>query len=130
MLHDGLGDKLAILILQPPPNLALDPQSTGAFLSLVSSGTQTQIVCEPRHESWFVAAADEHLADLRVARVAADPAKVPQAALPGGWRGPIYMRLHGSPVMYRSAYGDDRLPGYFTCAAAVSKPGRCRFPTS
>ena len=36
--------------------------------------------------------------DLRVARVAADPAKVPAAAEPGGWRGLAYYRLHGSPV--------------------------------
>ncbi len=44
------------------------------------------------------------LAASKVARVAADPAKVPEAARPGGWSGLTYHRLHGSPVMYRSAY--------------------------
>jgi uncharacterized protein YecE (DUF72 family) len=36
--------------------------------------------------------------------VAADPAVVPSAAEPGGWMGLVYIRLHGSPEMYRSAY--------------------------
>jgi uncharacterized protein YecE (DUF72 family) len=39
-----------------------------------------------------------------VARVAADPARVPAAALPGGYDGLVYLRLHGSPRIYYSAY--------------------------
>jgi uncharacterized protein YecE (DUF72 family) len=41
-----------------------------------------------------------------VARVAADPAVVPAAADPGGWDGLAYVRLHGSPRIYWSAYDD------------------------
>jgi uncharacterized protein YecE (DUF72 family) len=44
--------------------------------------------------------------------VAADPARVEQASVPGGWRGLVYYRLHGSPVTYRSSYDDGRLEGY------------------
>ena len=44
-----------------------------------------------------------------MARVAADPARVPEAAEPGGWRGLIYYRLHGSPKMYYSAYSEEYL---------------------
>jgi len=33
---------------------------------------------------------------LEVARVAADPAVVPQAAAPGGWGGLVYHQPHGS----------------------------------
>ena len=36
--------------------------------------------------------------------MAADPAIVPAAAMPGGWRGLAYYRLHGSPEIYTSAY--------------------------
>ena len=39
-----------------------------------------------------------------MARVAADPAVVRQAAEPGGWGGLVYYRLHGSPKVYYSAY--------------------------
>jgi len=44
------------------------------------------------------------LKNFRVSRVAADPARVPQAREPGGWNGLAYYRLHGSPTIYRSAY--------------------------
>ena len=43
---------------------------------------------------------------FRCARVAADPARVPEAARPGAWNEFAYWRLHGSPVMYRSSYSD------------------------
>jgi hypothetical protein len=39
-----------------------------------------------------------------VGRVAADPARVPAAIEPGGWRGTAHLRLHGSPRRYYSAY--------------------------
>jgi uncharacterized protein YecE (DUF72 family) len=37
---------------------------------------------------------------------------VERAAVPGGWGGLVYWRLHGSPNMYRSSYEADRLDGY------------------
>ena len=37
-------------------------------------------------------------------RVGADPAPVPAAAMPGGWRGLAHFTLHGSPGMHRSGY--------------------------
>lgn len=46
-----------------------------------------------------------------MARVAADPARVPAAAVPGGWRGITYYRLHGSPKMYYSAYAAEFVAG-------------------
>ncbi|HYQ84885.1 MAG TPA: DUF72 domain-containing protein, partial [Rubrobacter sp.] len=67
------------------------------------------IACEPRHPTWFTPEADGLLETLEIARVAADPACVPAAAEPGGWRGVSYYRLHGSPRIYYSAYSDDYL---------------------
>ncbi|MCV4633615.1 DUF72 domain-containing protein, partial [Escherichia coli] len=67
------------------------------------------LACEPRHPSWFTPEAEALMQDARVARVAADPARVPEAALPGGWSGLVYARLHGSPRIYWSAYDDAAL---------------------
>jgi uncharacterized protein YecE (DUF72 family) len=67
------------------------------------------VVCEPRHPTWFANEVDALLARCRVARVAADPAPVPLAASPGGWPNLVYRRLHGSPRMYYSGYEPHRL---------------------
>jgi uncharacterized protein YecE (DUF72 family) len=114
----GLGDKLAILLLQLPPSFVFDAPTTSSFLQTLSFRNKARIVCEPRHESWFGSEADALFVDHQIARVAADPGKIPAAASPGGWRGLTYMRLHGSPIIYRSPYGEDRLQPYASMIAA------------
>jgi uncharacterized protein YecE (DUF72 family) len=100
----ALGEKLGPLLLQLPPSFAFDEQRVSAFLKRLRGRTQGDVVCEPRHRSWFTAEAERLLSGFRIARVAADPAVVPAAAEPGGWPGLAYHRLHGSPRMYRSPY--------------------------
>lgn len=120
----ALGEKLAILLVQLPPKLGFDRTVAGAFLAHLASRTGARIACEPRHPSWFDPEADRLLDGLEVARVAADPAVVPAAAAPGGWRGLSYWRLHGSPAIYRSAYGADRLERYATLLREEARNGR------
>jgi uncharacterized protein YecE (DUF72 family) len=52
---------------------------------------------------------DAFLAERRIARVLADPARHPGGERPGGWQGLAYLRLHGSPRTYYSSYDDDIL---------------------
>jgi uncharacterized protein YecE (DUF72 family) len=108
----ALGEKLALHLVQLPPSLAFDAELVGSFFGLLRNRTAAALACEPRHASWFEAEADALLDQLQVARVAADPALAPAAAVPGGWRGVAYFRLHGSPARYRSSYEDDRLQIY------------------
>ena len=49
------------------------------------------------------------LQELRISRVAADPAIVPEGAKPAGDTGLAYYRLHGSPRMYYSQYNKEFL---------------------
>jgi uncharacterized protein YecE (DUF72 family) len=105
----GLGRKLGPLLVQLPPSLGFQPGITNLFLREMRNRVEGGIVCEPRHPSWFVPEVEALLVELRVARVAADPAPVPTAAKPGGWRGLSYYRLHGSPRIYYSAYSADYL---------------------
>lgn len=119
----ALGGKLAVLLLQLPPKLAYEESLILTFLDRLAERTAAQIACEPRHPSWFEEEADAMLERLRVARVAADPAVVPQAALPGGWRGFSYRRLHGSPIVYRSSY-EARIGDYAKLIQAEVREGR------
>ena len=108
----ALGEKLAVHLVQLPPSLAFDEPAADRFFGDFRSGTDAHIVCEPRHPSWFEPAANALLASHRVARVAADPARVAEAGVPGGWPGIVYFRLHGAPVIYRSSYEDSALDAY------------------
>ena len=99
-----LGDRLGPVLVQLPPSLAWDEAVAAPFFAAVRGMFDGALVCEPRHPTWFTADVDAALADARVARVAADPARVPEAARPGGWRGLAYWRLHGSPRLYYSEY--------------------------
>lgn len=119
----ALGEKLAVLLVQLPPKLAFDPQVAARFFESLSRMSPALVACEPRHASWFEAEADALLESLRVARVAADPARHAGADQPGGWRGLSYWRLHGSPVIYRSSY-TDRIAGYAAALRAEAEAGR------
>jgi uncharacterized protein YecE (DUF72 family) len=106
---EGLGWKLGVLLVQLPPSLVLDVRVAGRFFGALRARWPGGVACEPRHPSWFTDAAEGLLAEFHVARVAADPAVVPEAAEPGGWDGLVYWRWHGSPVMYHSRYEPVRL---------------------
>lgn len=99
-----LGEKLGALLLQLPPSLAYDATIAKAFLAYLRQRFQGPVVCEPRHASWLSPEAEALLQQYQVARAAVDPATAPAAAAPGGWPGLVYVRLHGSPELYHSAY--------------------------
>jgi uncharacterized protein YecE (DUF72 family) len=113
----GLGDRLAVILVQLPPAVAFEARPVRAFFALLAEQFAGAIVCEPRHASWFTPAADRALVAARVSRVAADPARWPEASRPGGWLGPagdgggavVYHRWHGAPRMYWSRYDADGL---------------------
>jgi uncharacterized protein YecE (DUF72 family) len=107
-----LGPKLGVILVQLPPSLNFQAELAADFFAEVQSLTPVPIACEPRHPGWFAGEADDMLAQERIARVAADPARMPAAAVPGGWRGLAYFRLHGSPRIYRSSYEEGQLRTY------------------
>ncbi|NHZ91811.1 DUF72 domain-containing protein [Massilia sp. CCM 8733] len=99
----ALGEKLGCLLVQLPPKFAFDGAVAGDFFARVNDTFGCMLACEARHPSWFGDAASALLERAGVTRVIADPAK--------GQHGPhvpttqaIYVRLHGSPRIYYSAY--------------------------
>ena len=102
----GLGDKLGCMLIQLPPSLAFERGPAKRFLGALRRRHAGAAVVEPRHASWFADGADALLAEHGIGRVAADPALIAAAGVPGGDRRLSYFRLHGSPRMYFSIYAD------------------------
>ncbi|MDB5340292.1 MAG: hypothetical protein JWN70_5911 [Planctomycetaceae bacterium] len=126
----ALEDRLRCLLVQLPPTLRFDRELATRFFTMIRKQSSAAIVCEPRHVSWFEPDANSVLESCGIAQVAADPAVVPAAAVPGGSLNLIYYRWHGSPRMYYSAYDDahlSRLTNSFRTAQAEGRECWCIF---
>jgi len=126
---NGLGSKLGPLLFQLPPSLPFDPQPAGSFFAALRTRFDGSVVCEPRHPDWFTVRAEALLMEFRISRVAADPPVVNAAAVPGGWNGLAYFRLHGSPRVYYSEYRPGQIEWFAQQLAALpsDRPVWCIF---
>jgi uncharacterized protein YecE (DUF72 family) len=121
---NGLGRKFGVLLVQLPPSLpfAADHRS---FFSILRDVLDAAIVCEPHHTSWFRPEVDEWLSDLRISRVAGDPASSASADLIGGFARTAYFRLHGSRRTFYSSYSEDALANWtkrvLSCALRMNE---------
>ena len=119
----GLGGRMGPLLVQLPPSLAFDLEHVDEFFTTLRERHGGTVACEPRHESWFAPLAEEVLRRHAIARVAADPARVPAAAAPGGDDRLVYFRLHGSPRIYYSDYEPERLSPIATALRGANARG-------
>jgi len=104
-----LAARLGAILFQLPPKAVFNPTVAETFFTLLRDLHPGSVVLEPRHPTWFTEEADCLLQKFYIARVAADPARIPAAATAGGWNQLLYCRLHGSPRMYYSAYPETYL---------------------
>lgn len=127
----ALGEKLGAILVQLPPSLALDVDVARGFFDDLRQRTDVAIACEPRHPSWFTAAASVLLGNSRVSRVSADPSPVVGGyGDTGSEAAPVYIRLHGSPRIYYSAYDDaflQTIAGHLREARAQGRQAWCIF---
>jgi uncharacterized protein YecE (DUF72 family) len=112
-----LGGKLGAVLVQLPPSLALEADAAGALFAALRERFACMIACEARHASWFTPEATGLLREAGVTRVLADPVV--------GYRGAFeptaaraYVRLHGSPRIYYSRYGLEKIGETRTYLAA------------
>ncbi|WPN96119.1 DUF72 domain-containing protein [Pseudomonas sp. MUP55] len=102
-----LNEKLGCLLVQLPPSLSFERPVAQAFFEALRQRFAGTVVLEPRHASWLAAGA--LLQAFEIAWVTADPAVIDAGE---AWQGVRYWRLHGSPRIYHSAYGHDRVQAY------------------
>lgn len=103
----GLGDKLSAVLVQLPPSLAFDSAVATAFLAALRSRYAGAVVCEPRHESWTAPDALALLASHLIGLVRIEIPSPERERGPAGL--PLYLRLHGAPRRYYSAYSEEQL---------------------
>ncbi|MEB0106852.1 DUF72 domain-containing protein [Pseudomonas sp. GNP013] len=99
-----LGEKLGCLLVQLPPSLSYETEVAGDFFEALRRRFAGDVVLEPRHASW--AAAGALLQAYQIGWVTADPVVIDAV---DAWQGVRYWRLHGSPRIYHSAYGPERV---------------------
>ncbi len=102
-----LGQKLYALLVQLPPSLSYEKDRAENFFTALRELFDGFIALEPRNESWKKA--EPLLKSLKIARVAADPARFGEDNRPGGYEEFVYYRLHGSPKIYYSEYSKEFL---------------------
>jgi uncharacterized protein YecE (DUF72 family) len=125
----GLGEKLAVVLIQLPPSAPMRKRVVDAFIRRMRGALGADLAIEPRHPGWFTPENDLWLAERHIARVAADPIpkRVPVesgAARPGGWDGLAYYRWHGSPRVYYSNYPEEQLNRLRRRATGERRAGR------
>jgi len=126
----SLGPKLGVVLIQLPPSLAFSLRECTRFFSRYRVLFDGPTAIEPRHLTWTTAEAKALLEEFRISKVMADPERCPiddfGVLTAGGF---YYLRLHGSPVIYRSEYSEPLLR---EVAATVDEanallPGWCIF---
>lgn len=117
-----LGEKLGCLLVQLPPSLRHEPEAARELFGALRERTRVDLVCEPRHLTWFTEEAWRLLADFHVSYVRADPPAVPEPPPPDGQV--VYYRLHGSPKIYYSEYSEPYLDALAASIARHERAGR------
>jgi uncharacterized protein YecE (DUF72 family) len=119
----ALGATLGCLLVQLPPSLQLDVATADRFFATLRERFAGAVALEPRHATWASVHADALFERYRIARVAADPPRVPDGERPGGWPGLVYYRMHGSPRTYYDRYGEEQLAELARDISARSRGG-------
>ncbi|MFZ6638910.1 DUF72 domain-containing protein [Undibacterium sp. TC4M20W] len=123
MEAEHLKEKLGCLLIQLPPSLSFDYQVAQRFFGLLKQLSHAPLALEPRHATWFQAAAFDLLFENDICLVAAAPGIAGYQVLQEDF--PLtssiaYLRLHGSPHMYRSSYEPEYLDKLSLRVAALS----------
>jgi uncharacterized protein YecE (DUF72 family) len=101
----SLGPKLLAVLIQLPPTLAHEPGRDAAFLSRLRGIYTGTLAWEPRHPSWESPEAGALLADYGITPVLTSIPEPDAAYSAAG----TYVRLHGTPRRYYSAYSSTDL---------------------
>jgi uncharacterized protein YecE (DUF72 family) len=104
-----LEKKWGCLLVQFPPSFQFPGTLAKEFFSLLRELVKTDIVCEPRHPSWFQEDIYKWMNTSGISYVEADPPVAGRYNAINQGQETQYIRLHGSPLIYHSSYSEDYL---------------------
>ncbi len=116
ILH--LGEKLGVLLVQLPPKQLFDRKLMERFYRLLREKISVPIVIEPRNQGWFSEESRRLWEKYQISKVIADPEKCQGQAI----NGLSYFRLHGSPLIYKSAYTPEYLQNLMNDMRSHERP--------
>jgi uncharacterized protein YecE (DUF72 family) len=99
-----LGDKLGCWLVQLPPSLPFDHDVAESFFAALRERTKLPVAFEAREHTWFTTHAAALLKAHHIAYVDADPIPDECEIKHRADASLVYVRLHGSPELYRSSY--------------------------
>lgn len=117
-----LGPKLAAVLWQLPRRVVRDDRRLEGFLAALRIWPGPRHVMEFRHESWFRAEVAARLAAHGVAVAVSDAGRWPRWDV--ATADLVYVRLHGRPHTYISAYAEDALRAWADRARHWRDEGR------
>lgn len=100
-----LEDKLDVILVQLPPSMHFETRKAERFYKIIRRNYHGHLALEPRNVSWLSQESQALMVEYGLSKVIADPERCPvgtKKILKAG--GPVYFRLHGSPIIYQSSY--------------------------
>lgn len=123
-----LGAKLGVILIQLPPSLAYQRQDVLNFFKSLRNFYNGHVVLEPRHKSWINLEVAKIMADYKINKVLADPEPCPfTAQMRLQTENLRYLRLHGTPEIYKSRYSKEDIQRIADLAANSKQQMWCIF---
>ncbi|HXH32601.1 MAG TPA: DUF72 domain-containing protein [Bacteriovoracaceae bacterium] len=105
-----LGEKFGVLLLQLPGKQNFEASAMEDFYRMLRRKISIPIALEPRNLSWLCAESVRLMQEFAISKVQADPEKcLGEVKSKSHQTGVDYYRLHGSPLIYKSAYSEEYL---------------------
>jgi uncharacterized protein YecE (DUF72 family) len=107
-----LGPKLGVLLVQLPPSLQYDAKVASSFFAQLKKTYTGPLALEPRHLSWLSPEGLDLFQQFGISKVIADPERCPLDLEKVASSGMLYLRLHGTPDIYKSQYETNTVKMY------------------
>ncbi|MBC7428517.1 MAG: DUF72 domain-containing protein [Bacteriovorax sp.] len=104
-----LQKKWKVLLVQFPAGKKFDAGNMKRMYKVIRKHFNGLVALEPRNLTWISSEAVELMNDFDITKVIADPEKCP--GIDVGEK--KYIRLHGSPEIYRSSYSNEYLDKFY-----------------